>query len=148
MQLGLLASLVTQTRGDEPENAHSRSPAVQLQFTDQIVLILMILGIMQVIQILWYIYAQTYVWCRSSESRPAESTAGAATASSSETRPTASPFWVKWTTMSLLDAPAALEPKGLAAGLPLAVAASAVLEPKGLAAGRVSLPRYHTYVCA
>ena len=77
-----------------------------------------------------------------------------------------------WITMSLLPplavllaAPAALEPKGLAAGLPLAVAASAALEPKGLAAGRVSLLlavaapaalsagrhsllRHHTYVCA
>ena len=60
MQLGLLASLVTQTRGDESENAHSGSPAVQLQFMESnpiisyIPLILMILGIMQVIQIMWY----------------------------------------------------------------------------------------------
>ena len=41
--------------------------------------------------------------------------------------------------MSLLVAPAAFEPKGLAAGLPLAVAAPAALEPKWLAAGRDSM---------
>ena len=81
--------LVTQTRGDKPENARSGSPAAQPHFTDQIVSILMILGATQVIQILWYIYAQTYVWYRSTESRPAEITAGAATASGS---PAASPF--------------------------------------------------------
>ena len=89
-----MASLVAQTRGDKPENARSGSPAaqthftdqivlIQTHFTDQIVLILMILGATQIIQILWYIYAQTYVWYRSSETRPAASTAGAATANGS-----------------------------------------------------------------
>ena len=82
------------TGNDKPESARGGSPAAQPHFTDQIVLILMILDATQVIQTLWYIYAQTYVWYRSSETRPAashfgSSTAGAATANGS---PAASPF--------------------------------------------------------